>query len=114
MRMLGWKVYKKYGKFSKLNIVLKSIKLGYINISLAKDKELREFYISPNNTVWASTYYKGPSTDITVKAFIRKKILGHNYDVNKKKFILNAIDAAFYSSEDYFINKYKESYHGLI
>ena len=114
MRRIAWKIYKRNNKFSKINVVYKSKKLGYINWTWSKDKSQREFYISPNNSIWASTYYKGSNTDISVKAFIRKKILGHNFDVNKKKFVLIAIDAAFYASEDYFVNKYRESYHGLI
>ena len=114
MNRLGWKVFKKYGKFSKITIIYKSKKYGYLNYTWSKKKDERVFYISPNNSIWASTYYKGPIIDVAVKAFIRKKILGHNFDVNRKRDVLMAIDAAFYTSEDYFINKYKEAHHGLI
>ena len=114
MKRLGWKIYKRYGKFSKINIIFKTKKFGYLNLTWGVDKSDRYFYISPNNAIWASTYYKGPNTDVAVKAFIRKNILGHNYDVQKKHTVLMEIDAAFYSSEEYFMNRYKASHRGLV
>jgi hypothetical protein len=38
------------------------------------------FYVSPNATPWASTYYRGPESQERGNAAWRKEQYGHNFD----------------------------------
>ena len=40
------------------------------------------FYVSPNATPWASTFYRGPEKSQIKLADGRRRIYGHNFDPN--------------------------------
>ena len=40
------------------------------------------FYISPNGTPWASTFYRGPDKDQIHDSAIRRTDYGHNFDTD--------------------------------
>lgn len=59
-------------------------KFGVICFTLPVFSNLNRmyFYFSPNGTPWASTYYIGYDKSEKIKAKLRKKYLGHNFNTN--------------------------------
>jgi hypothetical protein len=61
-------------------------KWGYICFTLPFRSNWKRmyFYLSPNGTPWAATYYRG-NNSVSEKRYakIRKKIFGHGFDSNK-------------------------------
>ena len=55
-------------------------KYGYICWRPAIGRQKAYFYVSPNGTPWASTFYIGPDKDEYVQSRIRKTCFGHNWD----------------------------------
>ena len=93
-------------------IKITSKKYGYINLILSKDKSSQVFYISPNDTEWAATYYRGPDKDKEVKAHIRKVLLGHNYDVKANANLVQAIQSGIHINEYWLLKNYSEKNSG--
>lgn len=63
---------------------------GYICFSLPslrrkKAKLYNYFYLSPNGTPWACTYYRGGNKKEVIRAQIRKMNFGHNFDTQIPK-----------------------------
>ena len=63
---------------------------GYICFSLPslrrkKAKLHNYFYLSPNGTPWACTYYRGGNKKEVIRAQIRKMNFGHNFDTQIPK-----------------------------
>ena len=55
-------------------------KYGYICKRFRSKGVKPYFYVSPNATPWASTYYRGPDKDERVRAVIRRECFGHNFN----------------------------------
>lgn len=53
------------------------------------------FYISPNGTPWAATYYLGGDKKEGIRAQIRKLNFGHNFDTCKNGDRLQALNNKF-------------------
>lgn len=75
-------------------------KYGYICFSLPSiDRWKRKwgmyFYLSPNGTPWASTYYRGIDKREKERAFFRKSNFGHNFNVDKLEKELRQINDNF-------------------
>lgn len=87
-------------------------KFGYISLIICKDKAYRSFYISPNNSTWASTFYLGSNKDEKCKAVIRRTLLGHNFSIRDKRDLLSAINNSFVVNADYFLSEYREKNSG--
>ncbi len=65
-------------------------KWGYIcftlpSISRFRRKVGHHFYLSPNGTPWACTYYRGADKKEVIKAQIRKMNFGHNFSTNDEE-----------------------------
>lgn len=64
------------------------------------------FYISPNATPWASTFYRGSDKQEKIRALIRKHHFGHNFNswddsLSKKLHYLNdKMDSIFWISNE--------------
>ena len=50
------------------------------------------FYLSPNATPWASTFYLGKDKIECAKSFLRRLYLGHNFNINDNEEILFRIN----------------------
>lgn len=59
------------------------------------------FYVSPNATPWASTFYIGSDLDERAKARKRRKAFGHNFDTDIHEKQLDKINNARSSSGYY-------------
>lgn len=77
---------------------LRTKKWGYIcftlpSIARFKDKRKRMyFYLSPNGTPWASTFYLGKDKSEKHRSKKRKKYLGHNFDIDEQYEKLTSIN----------------------
>lgn len=63
---------------------------GYICFSLPSVRRHRAgwghyFYLSPNGTPWACTYYRGLDDEEKIRAQIRKLNFGHNFNTNDEE-----------------------------
>lgn len=63
-------------------IQIHSKKYGYICKRFRSKGVKPYFYISPNATPWASTFYLGPDKDERVRSVIRRECFGHNFDTH--------------------------------
>lgn len=66
-------------------VTIRTKKWGYIcftlpSISKQRRREGMYFYLSPNGTPWACTYYRGRDKLEKIKSQLRKYKLGHNFD----------------------------------
>ena len=78
-------------------------KWGYICFNIPFLSKWRfHFYLSPNGTPWAATYYYGDKTE-RLRARIRKMNLGHGFDTSSNELVLNAINNKF---ESFIIREY--------
>jgi hypothetical protein len=73
------------------------------------------FYISPNATPWACTFYRGSNKNERIRAMIRKMNFGHGFrrragdtEGNLKLTVLNNKFDSFHI-HDYEVNEYLES-----
>jgi hypothetical protein len=55
----------------------------------------RYFYLSPNGTPWACTYYRGYNKNEQIRADIRKMHLGHGFNTTLNWGKLRAINEKF-------------------
>ena len=85
-------------------------KYGFVHLRYAPrhNKEYGMFYISPNDMVLTSTYYRGKDKSCQVKADIRRHLLGHNYNVKKNAALVEAINTAFYVSDRWFLDNFRK------
>lgn len=82
---------------------IRTKRLGYICFTLPTISRFRKnkigqwrcywyFYLSPNATPWASTFYIGTDKAETSRAKIRKQHFGHGFDSVKNKDKLGALN----------------------
>ena len=123
MKMKIWGIHKKYPAFSWWEnfmgghisigpitifghnammwvVNIRTKRWGYICFTLPSIiRKLRKmgwyFYLSPNATPWASTYYRGSDKDEQLRANIRQRNLGHNFHTSKNWSILKTINHKF-------------------
>lgn len=89
-----------------LVITIRTKKKGYITAEIFKERGYSKFYISPNNTEWASTFYRGPDKNQKIKAEIRKLLLGHNFDVAANGDLVQAIQTCVYVNKKWFLSEF--------
>ena len=53
------------------------------------------FYLSPNGTPWASTFYRGSDENEAIRAQIRKMNFGHGFSTEKFRKELHALNNKF-------------------
>jgi hypothetical protein len=83
---------------------IRTKKWGYICFTLPsirryKSNQGHYFYLSPNATPWACTYYIGCDKKEEIRAKIRKLNFGHNFNTTCKRDELRCLNNKF----DYFI-----------
>lgn len=110
--MFPFTVYKELYPVKKHILRLHTRKFGNMILVLSKNKDKRIFYISPNESVWASTFYIGPDKEQSVKAHIRRELLGHNYDVRANNELIQAIESNIYVSELWILHTFREKNKG--
>lgn len=80
------------------------------SITRKKYKQGHYFYLSPNGTPWASTFYRGYDKQEVVRAQIRKMNFGHNFKVNDseiyKKLRCVNIKFEWFRVSDYDLHKF--------
>jgi hypothetical protein len=54
------------------------------------------FYLSPNGTPWAATFYRGSDKQEAIRSAIRKLNFGHGFDTQKLKDELYSLNHKFY------------------
>lgn len=74
-------------------------KWGYICFSLPFPTYMRRmhgnyFYISPNGTPWASTFYRGKDKEQRVKSVLRRVEFGHGFNTDTHYKRMMAINNA--------------------
>lgn len=95
-----------------LVITIRTKKKGFITAELFKERGYSKFYISPNNTEWASTFYLGPDKNQKIKAQVRKILLGHNYDVVANGDLVQAIQTCFVVNKRWFLTEFASKNSG--
>lgn len=84
--------------------------LPSIRRSRMKKHEGHYFYLSPNGTPWASTFYRGKDRNEKIRAEIRKMNFGHGFNTQdpSNKAVLRCINDNF---ENFILSEYELSKH---
>lgn len=92
-------------------------KYGYICAHPRTKAEPAYFYLSPNATPWASTFYIGSDKDEYVRSRIRKTCFGHNFSLDefddnygmKNREILRGINRSIEYSKYQYVKYQREN-----
>jgi hypothetical protein len=59
------------------------------------------FYVTPNGTPWAATFMLGGERHDRVRAPLRRRTFGHNFDAEKHRYELYGINDVYLLPEEY-------------
>lgn len=100
---------------------IRTQKWGYICFTLPTPARLKTrsdgskwwqwyFYLSPNATPWAATFYRGSDKNEIIRAQIRKLNFGHGFDTDKFDTELYALNNkyAWFRLNEYDVEQFKD------